>query len=55
MLGQIPFDPIMTEAMVQGVPVTTYTEGPVTQALQAIWEKIKDEVLGTSVFLPLLD
>lgn len=54
-LGKIPFDPIMTEAMIQGVPATAYTEGPVVQALQMIWNKIKDQVVDTSVFLPVID
>jgi len=54
-LGQIPFDPIMTEAMVQGVPVTAYSDGPVSQALQAIWQKLKKHVTAASVFLPLVD
>jgi MinD superfamily P-loop ATPase len=54
-LGQIPFDPRMTEAMVQGVPVTTYTDGPVSKSLQAIWEKYKSQVTDTSVFLPLVE
>jgi MinD superfamily P-loop ATPase len=54
-LGQIPFDSIMTEAMVQGVPVTTYNEGPVTQALQAIWDKIKKQVVDSTTFLPVID
>jgi MinD superfamily P-loop ATPase len=54
-LGKIPFDPIMTEAMVQGVPVTAYTEGPITQALHAICDKIANQVADASVFLPLID
>ena len=45
----------MTEAMVQGVSVISYTDGPVSQALQAIWQKLKDQVIDTSVFLPLID
>jgi MinD superfamily P-loop ATPase len=54
-LGHIPFDPIMTEAMVQGMPVTAYTDGPVSQALHAIWEKLKDQVTDASFFLPIVD
>jgi hypothetical protein len=45
----------MTESMVQGVPVTTYTEGAVPKSLQAIWEKIMDQVADASIFLPLKD
>jgi MinD superfamily P-loop ATPase len=53
-LGKIPFDPIMTEAMIQGMPVTAYTEDRVSQALHAIWQKLKDQVADTSEFLPLV-
>jgi MinD superfamily P-loop ATPase len=54
-LGQIPFDPVMTEAMVRGVPVTVYTDRPVSQALHLIWENLKDQVMDASVFLPIVD
>jgi MinD superfamily P-loop ATPase len=37
--GRIPYDPIVTEAMIRGLPVNAYTEGPVTQALDAIWAR----------------
>jgi MinD superfamily P-loop ATPase len=43
-VGHIPYDTIVTEAMVQGRPVTDYTDGPVTEALQAIWERVKDHL-----------
>jgi MinD superfamily P-loop ATPase len=43
-VGYIPYDTIVTEAMVQGRPVTDYTDGPVTEALQAIWERVKDHL-----------
>jgi len=43
-VGYIPYDTIVTEAMVQGQPVTDYTDGPVTEALQAIWERVKDHL-----------
>ena len=35
-LGQLPYDPTVTEAMVRGQPVTERT-GPVTEALQKVW------------------
>jgi MinD superfamily P-loop ATPase len=54
-LGQIPFDSMVTEAMVQGVPVTAYTDGLVSQALQKIWENLKDHVTDASLFLPIVD
>jgi MinD superfamily P-loop ATPase len=54
-LGRIPFDSMVTEAMVQGVPVTAYTDGLVSQALQKIWENLKDHVTDASLFLPIVD
>jgi len=39
LIGQIPFDPIVTEAMLNGEPVTAYrAEAPSSQALVAIWQ-----------------
>jgi MinD superfamily P-loop ATPase len=55
LLGKIPFDPVMTEAMVQGIPITDYTEGPVSQALQAIWSSLKEQMADASIFLPIVD
>ncbi len=40
-VGRIPFDTVVTEAMVQGRPVTAYTDGPVAEALRQVWEGIK--------------
>ena len=40
-IGQIPFDLGVTEAMVQGQPVTAYQPvAPASQALQNLWEKV---------------
>ncbi|MDI6768924.1 MAG: ATP-binding protein [Anaerolineales bacterium] len=39
LIGQIPFDPTVTEAMLNGEPVTAYrAESPSSQALIAIWQ-----------------
>jgi len=39
MIGQIPFDPSVTEAMVRGEPVTVYRpQAPASQAIQRIWQ-----------------
>jgi len=54
-LGKIPFDFLMTEAMVQGVPVTAYSDGPVSQALHSIWQSLKEQVADSSIFLPVVD
>jgi MinD superfamily P-loop ATPase len=40
-VGRIPFDTVVTEAMVQGQPVTVYTDGPVTEALRRVWKGVK--------------
>ncbi|HHN93692.1 MAG TPA: 4Fe-4S dicluster domain-containing protein [Anaerolineae bacterium] len=43
-VGRIPYDTIVTEAMVQGKPVTEYTAGPVTAALKRVWERVKEHL-----------
>ncbi len=41
LIGQIPFDPTVTEAMLNGEPVTAYrAEAPSSQALAAIWQNV---------------
>ena len=44
LVGRIPYDTIVTEAMVRGLPVTAYTDGSVAEALGEIWERIKDKL-----------
>lgn len=41
MVGCIPYDDVVTEAMVHGRPVTEYANGPVSQALREVWGKVK--------------
>lgn len=44
-IGRLPFDTVVTEAMVQGQPVTEYRpDSPVSQALLAAWERVLEEV-----------
>jgi MinD superfamily P-loop ATPase len=44
-VGRLPFDTIVTEAMVQGQPVTAYRpDSPVSQALLTAWEQVLEEV-----------
>ena len=45
-VGRIPYDDVVTEAMVQGQPVTDYTDGPVTEALQRMWSRVRDLILS---------
>ncbi len=40
-IGDIPFDTAVTQAMVQGQPVTAYRpESPASQALQTVWHQL---------------
>jgi MinD superfamily P-loop ATPase len=45
LVGRIPYDTIVTKAMVQGLPVTEHTDGPVTEALGKVWQRIKGRLL----------
>ncbi len=45
-LGRIPYDPVITEAMVHRQPVTTYTDNGVTDLLKLIWKRVKDRLLA---------
>jgi len=40
-IGHIPYDNIVTEAMVHGLPVPAYQDGPVSQALHEVWCNLK--------------
>jgi len=44
LVGRVPYDTVVTEAMVHGLPVTAYTNGPVTKALQVMWELVKGQL-----------
>jgi MinD superfamily P-loop ATPase len=46
LLGHIPYDRVVTEAMVKGLPVTAYTGGPVTEAVRDVWVRIKHRLLA---------
>ncbi len=43
-VGRVPYDTVVTEAMVRGRPVTEYTDGPVSDGLRAIWSRVKDRL-----------
>ena len=46
-IGSIPFDPAVTEAMIGGEPVTIFRlESPASKALCAIWENVKTQLVG---------
>jgi len=42
--GRIPYDDLVTEAMVQGRPVTEYADGPVTEALWGVWMRVRERL-----------
>lgn len=47
-IGRIPFDPTVTEAMLNGEPVTAYqAEAPSSQALKSVWQGVSSR-LGSS-------
>jgi MinD superfamily P-loop ATPase len=46
-VGHIPFDTVVTQAMVQGLPVTVYQpDGPVSQALRLAWKQVLAAING---------
>lgn len=50
-IGSIPFDPAITEAMIDGKPVTTYRpESPASLAIDAIWLTIAAKLKGSEGF-----
>ena len=46
--GRIPYDDAVTKAMVQGLPVTAYTDGPVTEALKSVWARVRRTLFAGS-------
>lgn len=46
--GRLPYDTIVTEAMVQGVPVTAFTTGTVTQVLSESWFTVRRILMGAA-------
>lgn len=48
LLGRLPYDTAITEAMVQGQPVTLYRpEGAMAQALREVWSRLRAQLDGT--------
>ena len=46
LVGYIPYDTVVTEAMCQGLPVTDYADGPVTEALEEVWRAVRMRLLA---------
>jgi len=40
--ARIPFDNVVTEALVMGQPVVEYSDGKVTQEIQRLWQKVTE-------------
>lgn len=38
--ARIPFDNVVTEAMVKGIPVVEYSDGAITQEITGLWQKV---------------
>jgi MinD superfamily P-loop ATPase len=43
-VGKIPYNTVVTEAMVHGQPVTVYTDGDVCQALVEVWQRVRERL-----------
>ena len=41
-VGRIPYDTVVTEAMVQGLPVTAHTDAPVAVAVREMWQRARE-------------
>ncbi len=49
-VGTVPYDEAVAQAMVEGLPVTAYPgAGPIVGALQDVWERVLFQLLGTQV------
>ncbi len=43
-IGRVPFDENVVEALVNGVPVVEYKDGPARDAIVKIWERVRTEM-----------
>jgi MinD superfamily P-loop ATPase len=46
LVSRIPYDNVVTQAMVRGQPVTAYSDGPVAAALNDTWERVKKRLFS---------
>ena len=42
LVGRLPYDTVVTEAMVAGQPVTSVADAPIAQALREMWARVKE-------------
>jgi MinD superfamily P-loop ATPase len=43
-VGRVPFDTVVTEAMVQGKPITAYEDGSVSRELGQVWQLVRERL-----------
>jgi MinD superfamily P-loop ATPase len=43
-ISKIPFDNVVTEALVQGIPVVEHTDGEISRQIELLWRKILGEL-----------
>jgi len=44
--AKIPFDNVVTEALVQGLPVVEYSQGEVTEEIESLWQHVSRALGG---------
>ena len=44
--ARIPFDNVVTEALVQGLPVVEYSQGKVAQEIESLWQTLTETLSG---------
>jgi MinD superfamily P-loop ATPase len=44
-IGRIPYDTAVTEAMVAGQPVTAFVDSSISQSLRGVWAKVREVLL----------
>jgi MinD superfamily P-loop ATPase len=45
-VGRVPYDTVVTEAMVHGQPVTACVNGLVAEALEGVWRRVRDGIFA---------
>jgi MinD superfamily P-loop ATPase len=43
-IGHIPFDPAVNDALMAGKTVTGYGDGPAAQAIRTVWTKLREQL-----------
>ncbi len=48
-LSRIPFDTVVTDAIVQGVPLVEYSPGPLSREIETLWHKLSESLVSRGV------